>query len=81
MEHRIIDALAQTQAGIALFDADERIVYANPAWEQLITGVAEEDLIFNETELADGGMISVCFVVSFRPKDTASLKQATDKRF
>ncbi|MEQ8287073.1 response regulator [Thalassospira sp.] len=62
MEDRIIDALAQTQAGIALFDADERIVFANPAWEQLITGVAEEDLIFNETELADGGMISVCFV-------------------
>ncbi|WP_336080324.1 response regulator [Thalassospira sp. CH_XMU1448-2] len=62
MEHQIINALAQTQAGIALFDADERIVYANPAWEQLITGVAEEDLIFNETELADGGMISICFV-------------------
>ncbi len=62
MDNQIIDALAQTQAGIALFDADERIVYANPAWEQLITGVAEEDLIFNETELANGGMISVCFV-------------------
>ncbi|MBX2829769.1 MAG: response regulator [Rhodospirillales bacterium] len=62
MENRILDALAQTQAGIALFDADERIVYANPAWEQLITGIAEEDLIFNETELSDGGMISVCFV-------------------
>jgi CheY-like chemotaxis protein/HPt (histidine-containing phosphotransfer) domain-containing protein len=62
MEHRIIEALAQTQVGVALFDADERIVFANPAWEQLITGVAEEDLIFNETELSDGGMISICFV-------------------
>ncbi|MBR9899655.1 MAG: response regulator [Rhodospirillales bacterium] len=62
METKIIDSLKQAQAGIALFDADERIVFANPAWEQLISGVAEEDLIFSETELADGGMISVCFV-------------------
>ncbi|MDG4719915.1 MULTISPECIES: response regulator [Thalassospira] len=62
MENRIIEALAQTQVGVALFDADERIVFANPAWEQLITGVAEEDLIFNETQLSDGGMISICFV-------------------
>ena len=62
MNNQIIEALAQTQAGIALFDAEERIVYANPAWEQLITGVAEEDLLFNETELPEGGMISVCFV-------------------
>jgi CheY-like chemotaxis protein/HPt (histidine-containing phosphotransfer) domain-containing protein len=62
MDQKIIEALAQMQAGIALFDADERIVYSNPAWEQLITGIAEEDLIFNETELATGGMISVCFV-------------------
>lgn len=62
MNNQIIDALAQTSAGIALFDSNERIIYANPAWEQLITGVAEEDLLFSETELADGGMISVCFV-------------------
>ncbi|WP_287443796.1 response regulator [Thalassospira sp.] len=62
METKIIEALNQAQTGIALFDADERIVFANPAWEQLISGIAEEDLIFNETELADGGMISVCFV-------------------
>lgn len=74
MEYRIIDALAQTQVGIALFDADERIVYANPAWEQLITGVTEEDLIFNETELSDGGMISICFVKpQLPPLDTADL--------
>jgi len=62
METKIIEALNQAQTGFALFDADERIVFANPAWEQLISGIAEEDLIFNETELADGGMISVCFV-------------------
>jgi CheY-like chemotaxis protein/HPt (histidine-containing phosphotransfer) domain-containing protein len=62
METKIIESLNQAQAGIAVFDADERIIFANPAWEQLISGVAEEDLIFNETELADGRMISVCFV-------------------
>ena len=68
MTDQIIEALAKTQAGIALFDAEERIVYANPAWEQLITGVAEEDLLFNETELPDGAMISVCIV---KPQSSA----------
>lgn len=62
MDKKIIESLSQTQAGIALFDENERIVFANPAWEQLISGVAEEDLIFNETELSDGGMISICLV-------------------
>ncbi len=62
MNNLLIDALAQTTAGIALFDSTERIIYANPAWEQLITGIAEEDLQFCETELKDGGMISVCFI-------------------
>lgn len=68
METKIIDSLKQAQAGIALFDADEQIVFANPAWEQLISGVSEEDLIFNETELPDGGMISVCFVKPQTPQ-------------
>ncbi len=78
MEHRILDALAQTQVGVALFDTDERIVYANPAWEQLITGVAEEDLVFNETELTDGGMISICFVKpQLLPLDKVDLGNST----
>lgn len=78
MEHQIIDALARAQAGIALFDADERIVFANPAWEQLITGVAEEDLIFNETELPDGGMISVCFIKPRTASDRIDLNTSAN---
>jgi CheY-like chemotaxis protein/HPt (histidine-containing phosphotransfer) domain-containing protein len=62
MEKQILDALSQTNAGIALFDANERLIFANPAWNQLITGIAEDDLLFDETSLDNGGMLSVCLV-------------------
>ena len=62
MEKQILDALSQSNAGIALFDANERLIFANPAWNQLITGIAEDDLVFDETSLDNGGMLSVCLV-------------------
>ncbi len=62
MEKQLLDALSQSNAGIALFDANERLIFANPAWNQLITGIAEDDLIFDETSLDNGGMLSVCMV-------------------
>ncbi|OSQ38384.1 response regulator [Thalassospira mesophila] len=62
MEKQILDAISQSNAGIALFDANERLIFANPAWNQLITGIAEDDLIFDETSLDNGGMLSVCMV-------------------
>ncbi|OKH88250.1 response regulator [Thalassospira sp. TSL5-1] len=62
MEKQLLDALSQSNAGIALFDANERLIFANPAWNQLITGIAEDDLVFDETSLDNGGMLSVCMV-------------------
>lgn len=62
MEKHILEALSGAQTGIALFDGDARIIYANPAWNSLITGVSEEDLLFEETSLSDGRMLSVCMM-------------------
>ncbi|MDP2696738.1 response regulator [Thalassospira sp.] len=65
MKKQLFEALTRANAGIALFDADERIIFSNPAWTQMITGLAEEDLLFNETMLDDGFMLSVCLVRPF----------------